>query len=646
MPPRRAPAASGRRRRVGRVRVRRIFRRSTRARRRPWRRSSARCRERSHAIRSRSCGSARPIAYEVEANWKVMLENYNECYHCARRASRAVPARARRSSSAAASELDWERGIPHRDGAWTFTASGTSDRAPFPGLNDDERVRHKGELIYPNFMLSLAAEHVAAFYAVAAAAPSRPRSSASSSSIRTRWRSRTSIRRDAVDVLGPREPAGLGDLRERAARHALARVSSPATTRRWRAASLDIRRYVGERLESELHDDERDYEYIVLGLGGLGSGAAYWLSRSAARACSASSSSSWGTCAASRRTIRASSGCRTTRPTYVELAKHAYAAWDELEREPASSSCSRPAASTSPRATARSRSRTTPTAWRVRRAVRAPRRGRDRAALAAVRGRRRHPRAVPGGERHRDGGARATRRTAGWRARTARRCIDHAPVDARRATGGEIEVERRRRAPIAAGGWSIAAGAWSNGALAHFGVQLPLGVTQEQVTYFAPPRPRRLRAGPVSRSGSGWTIPRFYGFPVFGEAGPKAAQDAGGKPVDGRHARTSSRTRAPRARRGVLWSATSPARSGPIIYTKTCLYTLTPDRDFVIDTVPGHPNVVVAIGGGPRLQVRVADRADPEPSSRSTGATASDIAPFRIDRPILTMADPPKTYML
>ncbi len=36
-------------------------------------------------------------------------------------------------------------------------------RRPFPGLNDDERVRHKGELAYPNLFLSAACEHVAAF---------------------------------------------------------------------------------------------------------------------------------------------------------------------------------------------------------------------------------------------------------------------------------------------------------------------------------------------------------------------------------------------------------------------------------------------------------------------------------------------------
>ena len=59
--------------------------------------------------------------------------------------------------------LEWEAGVPHREGAWTFTTSGTSERAPFDGLDADERVRHKGELVYPNLLLSLSADHVAAF---------------------------------------------------------------------------------------------------------------------------------------------------------------------------------------------------------------------------------------------------------------------------------------------------------------------------------------------------------------------------------------------------------------------------------------------------------------------------------------------------
>ena len=105
---------------------------------------------------------ARRIAYEVEANWKVILENYNECYHCGGvhpELCKVVPAFKQKGGM----DLDWDRGVPHREGAWTFTMSGTTNRKPFAGLNEDELTRHKGELLYPNFMLSLSAEHAAAF---------------------------------------------------------------------------------------------------------------------------------------------------------------------------------------------------------------------------------------------------------------------------------------------------------------------------------------------------------------------------------------------------------------------------------------------------------------------------------------------------
>jgi Rieske 2Fe-2S family protein len=105
---------------------------------------------------------ARRITYRVMANWKVIVENYNECYHCGPvhpELCRVVPA----FKDKGGRQLDWDRGVPHREGAWTFTLSGTSARRPFAGLDQDERVRHKGELIYPNLLCSLSADHVAAF---------------------------------------------------------------------------------------------------------------------------------------------------------------------------------------------------------------------------------------------------------------------------------------------------------------------------------------------------------------------------------------------------------------------------------------------------------------------------------------------------
>jgi Rieske 2Fe-2S family protein len=104
----------------------------------------------------------RTIRYRVAANWKAICENYNECYHCAGvhpELCAVVPA----FRDAGGGGLDWSRGIPHRDGAYTFTHSGTTARRPFPGLDADEQVRHKGEVLYPNLFVSLACDHAAVF---------------------------------------------------------------------------------------------------------------------------------------------------------------------------------------------------------------------------------------------------------------------------------------------------------------------------------------------------------------------------------------------------------------------------------------------------------------------------------------------------
>ena len=103
------------------------------------------------------------IDYRVNANWKVILENYNECYHCGPvhpELCKVVPA----FRQGGGNELNWDDGVPHREGANTFTATGTTTRAPFPGLTETEKTHHKGELFYPNLMVSLAMDHVAAFY--------------------------------------------------------------------------------------------------------------------------------------------------------------------------------------------------------------------------------------------------------------------------------------------------------------------------------------------------------------------------------------------------------------------------------------------------------------------------------------------------
>jgi len=189
--------------------------------------------------------AAHRIEYPVAANWKVILENYNECYHCGPvhpELCRLVPA----FKQGGGAELDWERGIPHREGAWTFTASGTTTRAPFPGLSEEERERHKGELIYPNLLLSLSADHVAAFI-LRPEAPDR-----------TTVACEFLFHPDAIARPGfdPTDAVEFWDLVNRQDWTICESVQRGMGSRMFRSGyyapmeswSLDIRRYVGERL--------------------------------------------------------------------------------------------------------------------------------------------------------------------------------------------------------------------------------------------------------------------------------------------------------------------------------------------------------------------------------------------------------------
>jgi glycine betaine catabolism A len=102
------------------------------------------------------------IIYDVRANWKVILENANECYHCGGvhpELCEVIPA----FKAYGGGELDLDNGIPHREGAYTMTMTGTTNRAPFPGLSAGEQVNHKAHLVVPNVHLSFSPDHVAVF---------------------------------------------------------------------------------------------------------------------------------------------------------------------------------------------------------------------------------------------------------------------------------------------------------------------------------------------------------------------------------------------------------------------------------------------------------------------------------------------------
>ncbi len=182
----------------------------------------------------------------------------------------------------------------------------------------------------------------------------------------------------------------------------------------------------------------------------------------------------------------------------------------------------------------------------------------------------------------------------------------------------------------------VAADAWTNDVLSETGRRIPLTITEEQVTYFATPNLREFTPDrfPIWISHGSES---FYGFPVYGEVATKAGLDIGGDVVT-----TSTRTWSPNARPfdkliGFL-ERTIPGSLGPVLFTRTCLYTMPPDRNFIIGRVPGHPGVIVAQGAahGAKFASLIGKICS---QLATSGETEYPISSFSLDRPALTDPD-------
>jgi sarcosine oxidase len=389
-----------------------------------------------------------------------------------------------------------------------------------------------------------------------------------------------------------------------------------------------------------------DWDAIVVGLGAIGSGAAYWLSRRLGDRVLGLEQFDLGHGNGAgqdhSRIIRLS----YHRPDYVRLARRAYDSWAEVEAESGATIVTRTGGlDIAPREAAIPLEDYTSSMTA------------EGVAFEHLDGPeivRRWPQWRLGDEHHGlyqaasgiadpNRGNAAHQRLARERGATL---LERAPVvRLRELTGGGIEVElgdgSRHRAPQVV----LAADAWTNDLLASFDRRLPLTIIQAQVTYFAPPDPARFAPDrfPI------WIWmddPSFYGFPTYGEPGPKAAEDVGGDEVTPA-TRTFERNEVGYRRLVEFLARHLPEHVGPEIYTKTCLYTLTPDRDFVVDRVPDVPGVVVALGAAHAFKfASVLGRVVSELVVDGATISASEIERFRIDRPILLEADPVTSFLV
>ena len=374
-----------------------------------------------------------------------------------------------------------------------------------------------------------------------------------------------------------------------------------------------------------------EVDVVVVGVGGIGSAAAYWLARRGTRVVGLEQFEPGHVRGESQdhsRIIRLS----YHEPEYVRLAQAAYRSWDEVSAEageplvlrtggldlyPPDAAIDREGYCASmdacgvayERFDAAEAMRRFPE-FRLDEDVEAVFQA-DAGIAAAARANAAHQRLA------RAHGATLLDRTGG--------------VDAIETGDGEVTVRAAGRT-FRAARLVVCAGPWTNTVLAHLGSQFQLDVTREQVLYLVPAdlaafAPERF---PVWIWGD---EPCFYGFPVFGEQAVKVAQDAGGRvtTADGRtfDVDAENRQRVLDFVRRVLPRAAFREHS-----VKTCLYTMPPDREFVLDRLPGHDEVLVCVGAGhgfkfaTQLGRVLADLA-------LDGRTDHDVSLFRADRPPL-----------
>jgi sarcosine oxidase len=336
-----------------------------------------------------------------------------------------------------------------------------------------------------------------------------------------------------------------------------------------------------------------EYDAVVVGLGAIGSAALYRLARSGARVLGLEQFELGHDRGASQdesRIIRLS----YHRPEYVELAKRAYAAWREVEAESDSQVITTTGGiDLAPPGAAESIDD-------YARAMTAA--GVDYEWLDAAEVCRRWPqwRLDPDTRGLFQADAGIADPSVGNPAHLQLARVhgaeirERTPVAQLRQHDGEVEVTTEDGTVYSAGSVVLAADAWTNDLLAPLGRTLPLRVTLEQVTWLEARQPAAFAPDrfPI------WIwldLPSFYGFPAHRARGPKIGEDVGGRDTT---AKTRSFEPDPQvaARLQGFVDRHLPGAFAGVERVKTCLYTLTPDRDFVLDRLPEAPGVVVGLG--------------------------------------------------
>ena len=99
------------------------------------------------------------IRYEVKANWKLIVENFMECYHCATihpELTEVLP----EFADGLAAQYFVGHGAEFGDGIMGFTVDGSEGLERLPGVTADQDRRYYALTIRPNVFVNLVPDHV------------------------------------------------------------------------------------------------------------------------------------------------------------------------------------------------------------------------------------------------------------------------------------------------------------------------------------------------------------------------------------------------------------------------------------------------------------------------------------------------------
>ena len=333
------------------------------------------------------------------------------------------------------------------------------------------------------------------------------------------------------------------------------------------------------------------YDVIVIGLGGMGSATAYHLARRGRRALGLDAFARGHAQGSSHGRSRIIREAYAEAPDYVPIVQRAYALWRELEAESGAALLRvtggltiGPADGAGPRGVIESARRFSIPCERL-----------DPAEVAAR---------FPGFRLPDDyvavhqpnSGILAPEACVGAHLDLAARHgadLRHGePARAWSADGAGVRVTTDQGS-YAAERLVVTAGPWAGQFLADLG--LPLTVRRQYNVHFQPAQPGLFT--PERCPVYGWDVPEgeYYGCPALPGQGIKFGRHDTGEVTTPEAARRQVDDREIQALRAVL-DRYMPGAAGDVLWTLTCLYTMTLDEHFILDRHPAHPQVVYGCG--------------------------------------------------